>query len=271
MTISDDLVSCHSIPLASPQELWELPLHCKMTRMNFLAKDSDDSWNLICDSFFAQSEKGKKRGEKVKFNSYVSTALWIPWPLLAPWIFYFLFFVSSVTHHCLMKLETRRNTNLDIAGYLYDIGHVKLTVAVHAHMQAPTSELLQTIAFLPESTADTTNETKKQLQVQVFLFLFVLFTILSYNDNLNLVFLICDCQELGPCINYTLFARSPAGPEDIGNYSLCQRRIIGPLWIRRLVDEGAGAHNPPPKTLTFILGKPLAPQFLDLLLALLLL
>lgn len=37
--------------------------------------------------------------------------------------------VTAVTHHCLMKLETQRNTNLDIAGYLYDIGHVKLTVA----------------------------------------------------------------------------------------------------------------------------------------------
>lgn len=39
-------------------------------------------------------------------------------------------FVTAVTHHCLMKLETQRNTNLDIAGYLYDIGHVKLTAAV---------------------------------------------------------------------------------------------------------------------------------------------
>lgn len=112
-----------------------------------------------------------------------------------------------------MKLETRRNTNLDIAGYLYDIGHVKPTVAVRAHMQAPSSELLQTIAFLPESTADITYETKKQLQV----FPFCPFTILSYNHNRNLVFLICDCQELGPCINYMLFAGSPAGPEDIGN------------------------------------------------------
>lgn len=33
--------------------------------------------------------------------------------------------VTAVTHHCLMKLETQRNTNLDIAGYLYDIGHFK--------------------------------------------------------------------------------------------------------------------------------------------------
>lgn len=29
-----------------------------------------------------------------------------------------------------MKLETERNTNLDIAGYLCDIGHFKLTAAV---------------------------------------------------------------------------------------------------------------------------------------------
>lgn len=169
-------------------------------------------------------------------------------------------FVSSVTHHCLMKLETRRNTNLDIAGYLYDIGHVKLTVAVRTHRQAPTAELLQTIAFLLKALQ--TLQMRQTKQLQSFFFLFFLFpTILSNNPNLNLVFLICVCQKLGLCINYMFFARSLAGPEDIKNYSLCQCGVIGPLWIRRPVDEGTGPHDPPPKTLTFILKKPLAPSF----------
>lgn len=79
--------------------------------------------NFICESFAEKSEN--REGQKQKSKSHVSTALWIPGQCGTS-----EFLSPLVTHHCLMKLETQRNTNLDIAGYLYDIGHVKLTVAV---------------------------------------------------------------------------------------------------------------------------------------------
>lgn len=78
---------------------------------------------------------------------------------------------------------------------------------------------------------------------------------LSNNPNLHLLSpsLICDCKtELSLCINYSFFARSSRGPEDMGNYSLCQWSGWTPAdkehcWWRH------GAHNPPSKTATLIL------------------
>lgn len=156
--------------------------------------------------------------------------------------------VTAVTHHCLMKLETQRNTNLDIAGYLYDIGHVKLPQSAYASTYR---RARQTKAFCG-STARPAAETKKQLRREVF----VLLTILSNNPNLHLLPLMCDCKsEPGLlCINYGASARSPPGPEDTGNYSLCQ-------WSRWTpVDEetswwGHGAHYSP-KTLPLTLWHP---------------
>lgn len=89
-----------------------------------LIPNSADRWNLVCKSF-AKSEIGGGRGESEiqQPSQHCSVNTWAVCGT-------FGVLVTAVTHHCLMKLETQRNTNLDIAGYLYDIGHVKLTVAV---------------------------------------------------------------------------------------------------------------------------------------------
>lgn len=87
-----------------------------------LIPNSVDRWNLICESF-AKSEIG--RGEKSEIQQPSQQCSVNTWAVRHLGVL-----VTAVTHHCLMKLETQRNTNLDIAGYLYDIGHVKLTVAV---------------------------------------------------------------------------------------------------------------------------------------------
>lgn len=76
-------------------------------------------------SFPIALPKVKKGGTKAESSSRVSSALWIPGQCRTLWVL-----VTAVTHHCLTKLETERNTNLDIAGYLCDIGHFKLTAAL---------------------------------------------------------------------------------------------------------------------------------------------
>lgn len=76
--------------------------------------------------------------------------------------------------------------------------------------------------------------------VNVTKYLSVLFlSIISNDPNLNQVFLMCGCQELSLCINYMLFARSTAGPEDTELF-ISQRRFVGPRWLRSGVDEGTG-------------------------------
>lgn len=102
----------------------------------------------------------------------------------------------------------------------------------------------------------TTTETKKKKKL--WLYVFVLLTVLSNNPNLHLLPLICDCRELGLCINYSRFARSPPGPEDTGNYSLWQRGS----WIPADRETCWWGHNFPPKTFALTLIKPQATSIL---------
>lgn len=68
----------------------------------------------------------------------------------------------------------------------------------------------------------------------------VLPTILSNNPNLHLLPLICDWWEPGP---YALIMVSLPGQRR-GQRTLgiihCVSGVVGPWWIRRLVDEGTG-------------------------------
>lgn len=155
-----------------------------------------------------------------------------------------------------MKLETQRNTNLDIAGYLYDIGRVKLTAAVCVckHLLACTANN----GFLWECR--THHGWDKEAAVKVSFcplrqyYLIIQICIRSLSS-------VTAESKLGLCINYSFFARSPPGPEDMGNYSLCQ-------WSRWTpADEetcwwGHRACDSPPRTLTLTPTKPLAPSFL---------
>lgn len=75
--------------------------------------------------------------------------------------------------------------------------------------------------------------------------------------SLSLAF-ICDCKrKLSLCINYSFFARSSQGPEDMGNYSLCHWSCWTPA-DKEHCWWGHGAHNSPSKTLTLILRLPLS-------------
>lgn len=78
--------------------------------------------NFICESSRRKVKIGRDKSKIQKPCQHCSVNTWA--------VRHLRVLVTAVTHHCLMKLETQRNTNLDIAGYLYDIGHVKLTVAV---------------------------------------------------------------------------------------------------------------------------------------------
>ena len=90
---------------------------------------------------------------------------------------------------------------------------------------------------------------------------FLSLSMLSCNPNLHLLLLICDCWGPGLCINYSLFARSAPGPEDIGNYSLCQRSRWTPV-DKETCWWGHRAQNPPHKTLSLSFIKPPDPSFL---------
>lgn len=147
--------------------------------------------------------------------------------------------VTAVTHHCLVKLETQRNTNLDIAGYLYDIGHVKLTVAVCICKHLPVC--IPNNGLFCGSTARTATETKESSCGSKFL------SFLQYYLIIQICIYSLSSVTAGArwaCINYGFSGRSSPGPEDMGNYSLCQ-------WSRwTLVDMetcwwGHRAHNSP--------------------------
>lgn len=104
------------------------------------------------------------------------------------------------------------------------------------------------------STARTTAETKGAA-VQGSFWSFSQYY-LTIKICIDFPALIRDCKRKpGLCINYNFFARSPQGPEDMGNYSLCRWSCWTPAdketcwWGHR----AQGTKDSPPKTLTLIL------------------
>lgn len=152
-----------------------------------------------------------------------------------------------------MKLETERNTNLDIAGYLCDIGHFKLTAAVcickHLPACIPNNGLFSRVCVCLSvaSTARTLTETKRRQRKEVF----VLLTILSNNPYLHLCRSVSSAAA-GESRGYALImASSPGHRQGRRTWGIihCVTGAVGPQQTRSTVDEDTVPHNSPRATL----------------------
>ena len=217
METEDEFVGFHISPPPS------LPSHPK------LGWQVESHLRELCEKSEIGSGGGKKR------NSTAKSALLCEYlGSVAPW---------SSCHCCHASLSHEiGNTEK------YKSWHCRISVWHWArwtnrrslHMQALTGVHTKQWLFV-ESAATETKEKRPWMGE-----FFVLLTILSNNPDLHLLLLICDGRELGLCINYSLFARSAPGPEDMGNYSSCRRSRWTPV-DKETCWWGHRAHISPPK------------------------
>jgi len=186
------------------------------------------------------------RGKKWK----VSNAPWIPGQCGT---LEFLSLLSRITVSWNWK---QRNTNLDIAGYLYDIGHVKLSAAVCICKHLP--------VCIPNNGFLWRHDNSDKEEAAVNLTFLSTLTILSNKPNLHLTpsHLWRTRASRAYALIIASFPGHCRGPDDMGNYSWRQRSRWTPVagqtcwWGRR-------AQCPPPGRPA--LTKPLACCFLLLL------
>lgn len=211
------------LPLPLHPKLWGLPLEFKMTCIRVKALDSHVRWNLICRSLANGKIYRKSRIQQLCQHCFVNT-----WAVRHLGVL-----VTAVTHHCLMKLETQRNTNLDIAGYLYDIGHVKLTVAVcickHLPVCIPNNGFFVEVPHAPRLRQRSSRDCKFLSFLQYYLIIQICIYSLSA--------VTVESQA------YALIIASLPGHRQ-GKRTLgiihCVSEAVGAQWIGRLVDEGTG-------------------------------
>lgn len=144
--------------------------------------------------------------------------------------------VTAVTHHCLMKLETQRNTNLDIAGYLYDIGHFKTncgSLRMQAFTGVHTKQWLFVEALLASQLRQRSGSASKFLS---FLQYYLIIQICIYSLPLSSV-------TARQSWAYALIIASLPGHrkgQRTRGIIHCVSGADGPQQTRSTVDEGMG-------------------------------